>query len=566
LSDIIIMLSSSHSHNTFLEGGGDHCDTHHNSRAAVIRTGVMFCMRVCIFMLSHVIFYLGPAHSCRELPLMDSVAIASSCLLVITLAWALFEVVRFCVCKAPKPRGSGSSSSSTVLLMSNNNNNSSSSSATATTTTTTTPARFYTQRVQITPWVLWYYVHAIGIIIFVLTYSIPGLSSLPSLSIIGAITICSAMKVCESQQKRGTLYKILQFSWTVCMMVCFVLLLSDLVLEMDAHVWIQSLASNMWMGFVLPVGCCVFLFHFTHQMSFVHLSPSDMFAFTLPSLAMLSTSFLSLYLPFSQSTLYAQLLSKNTSSMLDYHNNLLLLYSSYYNDTSIALHNIPGINNSTLGERIMTYMKQHPFLPQASPMDDSNNNMAGGGNINNTNTNNNNVSKLMMGLPEASWVMHTSMWDVQDANHSVMASIVLTILCPLILFALMIIFLSSFTHMSGKTQGNASAFAMANVLRRFFTGATNAIGAPRILSLMFVILASLIIIYFDAIFKHHDHHHHDNAATADSELQPFHPLHGNDDMQPDKRNNNDNEDDDDEDDLLTMHDANDETVVFRRDP
>ena len=172
---------------------------------ALLRPFCLFCMRVCIFMLSHVIFYLGPAHSCRELPLMDSVAIASFCLLVITLVWALFEGARFFICKATSPiikRSNNSSSSSkrsgtAVLLMSDNN-----TSTTTTTTTTSTQGGFYTQTVEITPWILWYYVHAIGIIIFVLTYSIPGLSSLPSLSIIGAITICSAMTVCESRQKK----------------------------------------------------------------------------------------------------------------------------------------------------------------------------------------------------------------------------------------------------------------------------------------------------------------------------------------------------------------------------
>ena len=88
------------------------------------------------------------------------------------------------------------------------------------------------------------------------------------------------------------------------------------------------------------------------------------------------------------------------------------------------------------------------------------------------------------------------MWDVNDPNHSVVASIVLTALCPLILFALMIIFLSSFTHMSGKTQSNVSAFAMANVLRRFFC-ADHQDSVPRTLSLLSVVLASMLIVYFD---------------------------------------------------------------------
>ena len=218
----------------------------------------------------------------------------------------------------------------------------------------------------------------------------------------------------------------------------------------------------------------------------------------------------------------------------------------------------------------MAYIQQHPFLPQAPIIiNDNNNNPILIMNTTSDIIMNDNVSMMNFPVP---WVIHTSAWDA--TNHPIMASIVLTVLCPLILFALMIIFLSSFTHMSGKTQGNASAFAMANVLRRFFTGATTTggVGAPRFLSLLFVIIASLIIIYFDAIFKHH----HD--ADNDDNPQAFQPLRRHcrsssssrgvpadaDDEHQQQQQQQQNNNNDDDDLTMMMNDADDETVVFRR--
>jgi hypothetical protein len=223
----------------------------------------------------------------------------------------------------------------------------------------------------------------------------------------------------------------------------------------------------------------------------VHLTPYEMISFTLPSLSMLSTSFLSLYLPLADVSLYTRVVTHNTSSPLaDYTNSLSLLYSYYYNATSMAVHASKDDNNNTLGDQLVAYMQTHPLF--FSP--DTTANLSAQTSFQNMTTTTITTTTNV--------VIPRSMWDINDPNHPATASVVLTMLCPLVMFALIIVFLSSFTsaqHTTKKTRSqarsNASAFAMAIVFRQFFTGAS--FSPPRALSLLFVLCASLLVIYFE---------------------------------------------------------------------
>ena len=430
----------------------------------ITRSVFMFCTRVLIFWIAQIVFYLGPARACRELPLMDDVAITSACVLSITIVWLIWEIGKMMYKGASRPfhnlptyatpandepvaveeghaellesinanskrRGSelySSAAAPATAFQENHalNNTSYTSMQSGRSRYTTTGGR----RVRITPWILWYYVHAIGIIIFVLTYSISGLSSLPCITLIGTITLCSATTMCDQLSKaRG-----IQAFWTVCMLCAYVLLLVDNIIEMDAYIWMLALASHLWMGFVLPVGSCVFLFQATRRMNFVHLTPYEMIAFTLPSLAMLSSSFLSLYMPSG----YTRLVSQNASSTL------ALIYSYYDNATA---------TNAT------STIEQY----------------------------------LQAALLNASSAAET------DHRPLMAVTILLTLLCPLLLFMLMVMFLASFTSRD-CTQSNVTAFALATIFRRFFTSSRMMMRSwPLLAALASVLCASLAIVYFE---------------------------------------------------------------------
>jgi hypothetical protein len=409
----------------------------------------VFALRVCVFFLSHLLFFLGPAHSQRDLPLVDSVAIASSCILVIAASWLLGRVFYYGVFLSstksggtvfshlfPSSTPASSSENSTLLL----------------------PTNSADRQIHLTPWVLWYYIHAVGVIIFVLAYSIPGLSSFPSLMLIISMTCSTFVTLSE----RGTIAKshlFLLLLWTLFMTLCFVFLFVDVLTDAASLFQTQSLASVLWVGLVLPVACSLFLSNFSQHVTFIYMSPADMVAFTLPSLVMLSISYLSLYVPLTQSTLYMQLLHANASTLEDYQRDLLSLYNSYLNKTFAT-----SVNQSTLAEDVFAYAREQPPLSFFN-------------------------ATLWVSAPSAPGV-----WDVKDPHHSAAASIVLTLLCPPLLFVLMLFFLSSFVHVSGKTQTNVTAFAVACVLRRYFAAPCLPLSVPRLLALLSVTLSAAFLL------------------------------------------------------------------------
>jgi putative copper export protein len=67
-------------------------------------------------------------------------------------------------------------------------------------------------------------------------------------------------------------------------------------------------------------------------------------------------------------------------------------------------------------------------------------------------------------------------------------------MCPLILFALILVFLSAFTYESTRVQSNLSAFALAYVLRQCTTQPHHSAWFVRIFALVLALLASALIL------------------------------------------------------------------------
>jgi hypothetical protein len=447
----------------------------------------LFSTRACLFMLAHVIFYYGPARGSSELQLLNSIAITSACLLAITVAWLAWEVGKKVCCISPfdlvqqncasdrdNEELSDNDDDTTTILQradaADNNNNTREEEEEE--HPVVHLSRVTTRRLHVTPWILWYYAHAAGVSVFIMAYSIAALSSLPSVSVIAAISACTVLGGGDGDSALLELA-----AWPFCMIVALSLFCADLMLEVGLDAWVQAFAGNMWMGCVMPAGACVFLFRVIRRVRCARLTPYEMISFTLPSLAMLSASFLSIYMPWASLAASAGV-QNTTSSSLE---SLTLLYSYYFNSSHYAASHsadnnnnnnsgslVLGSSSSTLGDQVATYMRDHPLFFFHDNRSQNQN-------------------------------YYTNYDTADDGSTSMLASITLSLLCPPVLFALLIIFLSSFTALSDhSTKSNASAFALSNIMRRFFfTLSTNKL--VRVFSLLFVLGAAAVVIVARAV-------------------------------------------------------------------
>ena len=166
-----------------------------------------------------------------------------------------------------------------------------------------------TSKLFITPWALWFYIYACGISLFVLGYCIHGMSMLPQISTIIASMIVWPWIASVSKNDDDNIYKnsgpekdglLLWFpignlsSLGVCISLCLVVL-DDIIA--GPHAWILWVSKNLWMGIIVPAMCSALLCKCSQQASIMHIAGDKVLMFAMPSLAMMSVTFLSIYFP-----------------------------------------------------------------------------------------------------------------------------------------------------------------------------------------------------------------------------------------------------------------------------
>jgi hypothetical protein len=168
-------------------------------------------------------------------------------------------------------------------------------------------------KLYITPWALWFYVYACGISLFVLGYCIHGMSMLPQISTIIASMVVWPWLVSVSKNdnnnSNNNMYEhtgaskdafLMWFpmgnlsSLGVCISLCLAVL-DDIIA--GPHDWILWVSKNLWMGIVVPAMCSALLCKCSQQASAMHISGDKVLMFAMPSLAMMSVTFLSIYFP-----------------------------------------------------------------------------------------------------------------------------------------------------------------------------------------------------------------------------------------------------------------------------
>ena len=186
-------------------------------------------------------------------------------------------------------------------------------------------------KLYVTPWALWYYVYACGISLFVFGYSITGLSMLSDVSAILSCVIVFPIlfktKHKENCAKVGSWFPIqilctIGMSISLCMMA-----VGDAIHKHD--VAIQWLSNNIWLGVFLPMICSSLLCKCSEQAKAMRLSPERVLMFAMPSLAMLSVTYLSFYLP----TIIEEKCQQTQIDTAEVYNNLSKVIFSY-NDSS----------------------------------------------------------------------------------------------------------------------------------------------------------------------------------------------------------------------------------------
>jgi hypothetical protein len=146
----------------------------------------------------------------------------------------------------------------------------------------------------VTPWTLWYYVYAAGIGLFVLGFSINGLSLLSEASVLLSSVISISFFFRDDTETFPLQYIA---SWGVCMSVGLVVISS---IVNDPHAWGWMFLENMWVAVVLPVMSSIFLCKCSAHVRVMNLTPQKILMFAMPSLAVMSAAFLCFYFPISQ--------------------------------------------------------------------------------------------------------------------------------------------------------------------------------------------------------------------------------------------------------------------------
>ena len=155
----------------------------------------------------------------------------------------------------------------------------------------------------VTPWTLWYYVYAAGIGLFILGFSVNGLSLISETSVLLSSIIAISFFFHEDIETSFPLQYIA--SWGMGIGVCLIVV----AYVVDApYVWGWMFLENMWMAVVLPTVTSIFLCKCSLQARAMNLTPERILMFAMPSLAVMSAAFLCFYFPASkQRSFYIQL-------------------------------------------------------------------------------------------------------------------------------------------------------------------------------------------------------------------------------------------------------------------
>ncbi len=139
-------------------------------------------------------------------------------------------------------------------------------------------------KIYITPWELWYNIYACGLSIFVFGYSINGLSLLPEVS-----AILSSIVIFPLVYKKSNRFQMIAAVGVALSLV--LIAIGDIAI--DPRTWIQWMWNNLWLGILVPIMCINVLGKCSIQAKALGVSAQNILKFAMPSLAMLSVTYLS---------------------------------------------------------------------------------------------------------------------------------------------------------------------------------------------------------------------------------------------------------------------------------
>jgi hypothetical protein len=340
----------------------------------IFKTTFFFSTRVCIFFLAHTLLWIGPAKGNPALPLFDTLSVTSACLLTITCSWLGWELLKILYTRLVAGTQYHVPPEETASL-------------------NRPPAEIAI--VNLTPWVLWYYVHVISLVIYVFAYSAVALSPFPSL----ALTLTTAVGLASTSSS------VLQVGWVSTMLVATCLYLSD------ALILVPKLTFNLiFTGLVMPAWAAALMWYIQPQLKHARITPHDLIAFTLPSLAMFSVLVL--------------FIMDNDTKAIEYY---YYYYSNNFTTATAtsAVQNATTLASDTNATTTTSLLHHLLFI-----------------------TSNNSTTWLT------------------DTAHGAALSFMATLACPYAVFVLLHVFLSAF-NTPQQAQSNASAFVLAVLLRRF---------------------------------------------------------------------------------------------------
>ena len=225
----------------------------------MMRISFFFSIRVCLFVLCHLLLYLGPGKG-DDLPMFDGMIVSSACLLIIACTWLMWEMSKLF---------HGYLCSSSFSFQD----------------PITLPAH--------ATWFVWYYGHAtVALIVFVFAYSILALSTQPPL------TLCICI-VASLVTDHGSCF-FLHIVWLATMLLCLFFSMLDVTLHHANNN--EPPYHSIFFGFFLPIASVGLLHYLLPHIREAKLTSTDLIKLTLPSLAMLSALFLSVTHPQASTT------------------------------------------------------------------------------------------------------------------------------------------------------------------------------------------------------------------------------------------------------------------------
>ena len=349
----------------------------------------LLLVRVVSFWVLQLFFVWGAAHEGvnLNLPLVHTLLLTSACLLAMSLGWCTVEVGKFvsvCFHRGFVPVPPSAEPHAADVLS-------------------------FSQTIQITPILLWYYVHAIGGSVFILAYCLTGLSVLPTLCLILCITLYIAFFTASEP------VHYLRVVWVLCQAFALLFFLLDAISLLDTGVW-----STLVLGVTLLLCACSLILKLTRALQHIPMSPHDVLAFTLPSLTLLAALCLSLYFATSD-----------------------VSTSSYYYDLLV-----PNATHNDLNATFMSALSADLYsLFFVSPS------------TNTTAAYHHNATMML--------TLHTPGRLTFFTEDKGAGLVLLALLCPPAMYALLLLFFASFRSVASTTH-NVSAFAFAYALRRFW--------------------------------------------------------------------------------------------------